>query len=240
MVSREQVLSEIRRLAAENGGKPLGRGRFERETGIREADWLGRYWARWSDAIREAGLEPNQLQGRLDDEAVLEQLALETRRLGRLPTFAELKMRRREDANFPSAGVFERFGPKATLPSRLFEHCQQQPELADVAAILEPLLAEGEKAVDRQSDKAPDEGSVYLVKSGRYYKIGRSNSHGRREYELRLQLPEPAEQVHFIRTDDPAGIERYWHTRFADRRKNGEWFELVQTDVQAFRRRKFM
>jgi hypothetical protein len=237
--SKEQILSEIRRLAEENDGKALGRERFEGETGIRESDWSGRYWARWSDAIREAGLAPNEFQGRLENEAVLGPLALEVRRLGRLPTIAELKLRRREDPTFPSARVFERFGPKATLPARLLEYCQQDRDLEDVAAIVEPLVRDEEPA--KQPDEAPaEDGSVYLVKSGRYYKIGRSNSRGRREYELRLQLPEPVEQIHFITTDDPAGIERYWHTRFADRRKNGEWFELAQADVRAFKQRKFM
>jgi hypothetical protein len=235
--SREHILSEIRRTAEGNDGKPLGRGRFESETGIRESDWNGRYWARWSDAIREAGLKPNEFQGRIEDEPVLRHLALETRRLGRLPTFAELKLRRREDASFPSARVFERFGPKAELPARLLDYCGQHGDLEDVAAIVEPLLRDQAPAHPEIQD---EEGSVYLVKSGRFYKIGRSNSHGRREYELRLQLPEPVEQVHFIRTDDPVGIERYWHTRFADRRKNGEWFELTQADVRAFRRRKLM
>jgi hypothetical protein len=83
-------------------------------------------------------------------------------------------------------------------------------------------------------------GYVYLLKSGKYYKIGRSKAPGRREYELAIQLPEPVVRVHTIETDDPGGIERYWHQRFSERRKNGEWFELRREDVFAFRRRKFM
>jgi hypothetical protein len=79
------------------------------------------------------------------------------------------------------------------------------------------------------------------LKSGRYFKIGRTNSSGRRERELAIQLPEKAQRIHIIQTDDPIGIEGYWHQRFADRRQNGEWFELTTDDVRAFkRRRRFM
>lgn len=78
------------------------------------------------------------------------------------------------------------------------------------------------------------------MKSGRFYKIGRSNSAGRREYEVGLKLPVRTTLIHEIATDDPAGIEAYWHKRFASRRGHGEWFDLTPEDVTAFRRRRFM
>jgi len=61
MMTREQIIAEIRRTATDNGGVPLGRGRFYSETGIKESDWSGKYWARWSEAVAEAGFRPNRL-----------------------------------------------------------------------------------------------------------------------------------------------------------------------------------
>jgi hypothetical protein len=102
-----------------------------------------------------------------------------------------------------------------------------------------PTLAATDAAPAYATDN-PNDGFVYLIKSGRFYKIGKTNHVGRRERELSIQLPEPVNTIHSIRTDDPLGIESYWHRRFADRRKNGEWFDLTRQDVGAFRRRKFM
>jgi len=240
-VNREHILSEIRRTADENGGKPLGRERFAAETGIRKTDWSGRHWARWGDAVREAGFEANQLQGRYGDDAVLEKLVAVIRRFGRMPTEAELRLERRADSSFPSAGVFNRFGPKAAWAEKVADYCRDRSDCADVLELVTPL---SEVTGQADTEDAPGEpsanGFVYMLKSGRYYKIGQTKDVGRRTYDLAIQLPEAATQVHVIATDDPAGIERYWHTRFADRRRNGEWFELARADVVAFKRRKFM
>ena len=61
------ILGEIKRTADLNGGIPLGRQRFYKEAGIRVADWEGKFWVNWGDAIREAGLEPNKLQKAYSD-----------------------------------------------------------------------------------------------------------------------------------------------------------------------------
>jgi len=116
-------------------------------------------------------------------------------------------------------------------------HHDDLAELCAAAAKTED--AEGAEQVPEEIASG-DRGYVYLMKSGRFYKIGRTNALGRRERELVIQLPEAAKVVHSIKTDDPAGIEEYWHRRFQDRRKNGEWFELTSQDLSAFRRRKFM
>lgn len=72
------------------------------------------------------------------------------------------------------------------------------------------------------------------MRSGKFHKIGRSNDPGRRRYEIGTKTPEPAELVHELRTDDPVGIERYWHNRFAEKHSNGEWYKLTRRDVRAF------
>jgi hypothetical protein len=241
-VDKRHILAEIRRTADANGGVALGRRAFEIETGIRESDWAGRHWARWSDAVREAGLTPNRMLEAFDEDRLLAPLVSFIRELGRFPVTHEMRMRKRTDDELPNEKVFSRrFGTRAQLAKHVIGYCERIGDLDDVAEICASVAGSaGEAEEPADTGPEPEFGFVYLLKSGRYYKIGRTNALGRREYEIGLQLPEAANTVHTIKTDDPAGIESYWHRRFADRRKNGEWFELSADDVRAFKRRRFM
>lgn len=240
-MNKAHVLSEIRRIAKERGGTAPGLRTFESETGIRRHQVVGVLWRQWSDAISEAGLAPNRLQTGYDIKDLLDKYAKLACELKRLPTKDDLLLKHSNDPEFPSVHAYRRhFAGKSGLAQCLAAHCMDRPGNEDVALLCKKYLAEEKtQQVEAPVDKTGD-GFVYLVKSGRYYKIGRTNAAGRREYELALQLPEKPRTVHVITTDDPAGIESYWHRRFGDKRKNGEWFELAPQDVTAFRRRKFM
>jgi len=84
-VTREQIIGEVQRTAAQNGGRPLGRGAFLAATGIRESDWIGKWWPRWNDVLAEAGFAPNQMNARRPDDVMLQRLADLVRELGHTP-----------------------------------------------------------------------------------------------------------------------------------------------------------
>lgn len=238
-MTKQHILSEIRRTASANGGVPLGIRTFERETGIRQADWFGTYWKSWGDAVREAGFQPNTLTPRISEDELLKRYALLTRELGRAPVKGDIRLKKRQDPSFPSdVALVRRFGSYAELRSRAHAYCSRVGGLDDVRDVLSSFATPTEKQPSSTSPEVPL-GFVYLIKSGRHYKIGKTNSVGRRERELAIQLPEKARRVHAIKTDDPDGIEAYWHKRFDSKRAHGEWFKLEAADVAAFKRRKF-
>lgn len=244
MVTKEHILAEIRRTASANSGRPLGRQSFAKQTGIREPDWRGRYWARWGDALKEAGFAPNALQKKRPDAVILGGYVQIVRKYGRLPTSAEVRLQRFENPDSPNHRLIERLGSKRDLVSKVLAYCKENPGNEDVLRICETGEGIPARTPQPREHKGSEEtwGFVYLMKSGRYYKLGRTNSTGRREREFQIQLPERPRLVHQIKTDDPVGIEAYWHKRFDTRRlrKEAEFFDLSPQDVSAFKRRKFM
>lgn len=239
-MTKAEILAQIRRTASENTGMPLGMRTFERETGIRTADWFGIHWRSWGDAVKEAGFEPNTRTARIDDNQLILRYCLLARELGRFPTKGDFRLKKRSDSTFPSESTFvRRFGSFPATRSRAHAFCVENAAFADVEALLAETPS-ARTAIAASPAAATSTGFVYLVKHGSRseYKIGKTINPLRREGEMRLQLPERLSPVHYIETDDPAGIEAYWHARFASKRKEGEWFALTREDVAAFKRWK--
>lgn len=241
-MDKDFILSEIRRSAEKNDGIPLGRNRFLQETGIREIDWKGKFWINWSDAIIEAGFIPQEFNKSFSDDEILRKAARFVRELGHFPQIAELNMKRNSDESFPSEKTFRRFGKKPFFAKAVYDWCVKKDGWDDVATLCEGVKDQASIEVEPEVDTSEPEknGFVYLMKSGKYYKIGHTNNLDRRQYEIGIQLPEGIEPIHSIATDDPSGIESYWHRRFEAKRMNGEWFNLSLKDISAFKRRKFM
>ena len=236
---RQQILEEIRRLAKASGAAP-GKRLFERETGVRESEWYPHLWLRWSEAVREAGLAPNAMTQSRDTDVYLTQFALLARRLGRLPLVGEMVRESQTNASFPSEKAFRnRFGNKAGVVQSLAEYCEKNSEFRDVLAFCTESHVRSRAEVSAaQINDDGQVGDVYLIQHGkrREFKSGRTNNRLRREGEIGVELPLPIEPIHVIATDDPAGIESYWHRRFSAKRLKNEWFALSAADVAAFKK----
>jgi hypothetical protein len=244
-MTREHILSEIKRTADENGGIPLGIGRFREATGVRKEDWYGIFWTKWSDAQIEAGLEPNRFSLPAFDEMwMLHKIIDYVRELGRFPTIPEFKMKRNNDSEFPNTNTLrKRLGSKLQMIEKVLDYCRADNGFDDIIEICLPLcgfLKANKKSSECISDANEEIGHVYLLKHDKVYKIGKSIDVSKRYKDIKVQMPHKTEEIHVIKTDDPSGIEAYWHNRFKDKRLEGEWFKLSVQDVKAFKKRKFM
>jgi hypothetical protein len=240
-MDRKYIIEEIIRTTKENNGKPLGQDRFVKETGIKVTYFRGIYWARYSDAVKEAECEPNKLQAAYDESWLIEQLISLTREIKKFPSSADINLKSHNTPNFPVPNTFTRLGTTIVRASNIIKYCESKSNYQDVIEICQNYINSSSKRKSVNNDATKSEfGYVYLMKFGKYYKIGASKNVERRNYEIGIKLPEKFDIIHKIKTDDESGIELYWHNRFKDKRKQGEWFDLLSSDIQAFKRRKFM
>ena len=235
--SKEKIVAEYNRLVRERGGRLIGERIFTRETGLSRHYWQGGLWRSWSAFQADAGHEPNSATGKTSDDILLRRFAELALERNEIPSEADLMLKRKEDPSFPAKATYRRWGSRDALLSKVAEYCEREGQFATVLGLLRQGVSSG---LDRRIEAGRIAGFVYLLRSGKNYKLGRTNAVGRRLRELAIQLPQKPDTVHVIETDDPEGIEQYWHRRFAGKRQGGEWFALDAVDLAAFKRRKFM
>jgi len=242
-MNKAQIILEIQRTASENGGLPLGLRAFKSETGISTHTWCGKHWRNWSEALKDAGFEPNNPSVAHEQSFLILSLTRLTQKNRRFPTYADMLLEKQTDKSFPNRHPLERLGTVNKRIELVRRYAKEHPEYSDVLEVLPNQGPDNEES-SADPDVTTEEGYVYmgLLKIGREkrYKIGKAVLVGRRTDQISIQLPEDLELVHAIRTDDAHGIEDYWHRRFKPKNTKGEWFALSREDVQAFKKRKFM
>lgn len=239
-MSQEEIVARIRELAKVNGGR-LGMRVFFEETGVKE-QWLRKqaWYPGWNQLIDSLGLETQAFgQPKVSHDHIVRSVAGLALRLGKWPTDDDFRREKSRDASFPGLKAIRPLKKSGALPALAVKLAAQESSFGPVADYASPHLKDVvAEPVDTQTERI--RGYVYMMRSGRRFKIGKSLDPSRRHREIKLQLPEETLLVHSIPTDDPSGIEGYWHRRFAAKRiRNTEFFELDSDDVRAFRRRAY-
>jgi len=232
---KQDILRKIQQIAADNEGKAPGIARFEAATGVKRHEWLGKIWRSWSDAVREAGFTPNELQGAWSEEAILNVVMEISKSLNRFPSTSDLKYELHQRAGSPDSKTILARWNMAELAAVLADHADRAGEVA-VAAAARSYVPRRQQSADVDAAATEAIGYVYMQRHGADYKIGFTTSLNKRGRQIQIELPQELELIHSILTDDPAGAESYWHKRFAAKRTRGEWFKLTKADVAAFKR----
>ncbi|MGH7138611.1 MAG: GIY-YIG nuclease family protein, partial [Pirellulales bacterium] len=245
-ITRTEIIEEIKKFVVRERRSP-GEREFVAATRIKQSAWKGKYWARWTDAVREAGHEPNSMTQKIPEADLIKQLAEFVVDLGHFPVRDEINMQARQASGFPVwQTIKKRYGGMPETAKALLEFANEtgNTKLADLCKRrIDHEASKPAPSPNGQTSAKPRVGYVYLKysRSLRLYKIGKANDSERRGAGISLLLPEDLVPKHQIRTDCPYILEKYWHSRFRTKRKQGEWFELNTSDVEAFKtRREFM
>lgn len=239
-ISKQQVVARIKELASANSGT-VSFDRFLRDMDIPDQRLRQQPWFEgWNALLKEVGLQTSDFgKPRTSDDEVVDSVAEFIKRTGRWPTEDSYAREKKRDPQFPSLKVIRRVKKSGKLLAGLRAYLLDNPdyEVVRSLAVAQPSNGVSEDAGGASVEVA---GYVYLLRYGRQYKIGFTNSPVRRFREVSVELPDETIQVHAIPTDDPKGIEAYWHRRFASKRvRETEWFTLESADIRAFKRRKY-
>jgi Meiotically up-regulated gene 113 len=239
-MTEADITRRIAELARERGGH-ISFHAFLDSTGVSRSWLRGQPWFRsWNELLNKLDLKTKSFGvSRIPSTAVAKSITNLIMRIERWPTDDDIRQERFNDPLFPSINVVRPIRKTGELARLIVAIGDSDPAYRKASNIARQQV----QNISTEVHTLPDEkirGYVYLLRSGRRYKIGKSNDPSRRYREVKLELPDETIQDHTIATDDPSGIEAYWHKRFASKRiRNTEFFNLDAADVRAFKRRSY-
>ncbi|NJM29972.1 MAG: GIY-YIG nuclease family protein [Rhizobiales bacterium] len=238
---KNEILNQIRKLADEANGIPPGQKKFATVTGIKDHLWKAKIWLNWTDALAEAGFGPRKWVTGYEDEFLLGKLAELANKIGHFPSQGEIKFEGSKNPHFPGFGAFRTRWSMSELATAAAEYAVQAKN-ETLQSHAEEYLEKKPTVISPETETAKGEakGHVYLQQIGDKYRIGQTNSVVGRYRQVQMETPTPVRYVHTILTDDPKGVEAYWHKRFEACKLpiNGDWFALKASDVAAFKKWK--
>jgi hypothetical protein len=230
MSTAAEIIVKLKSAIASNGGQPPSSRAFFKASGLNHRDLLRAGWPTYGALLQSQGLQPTEMRRGYTDEEVFRPLAELVVSLGHFPTQNEREVERHRNQAFPSSEAYIRRGRGVMLEHALREWCQTTGNFPELVQTL------------KQSPSAPYvaapvvRGYVYMLRAGNRIKIGKESTEGARQAAAGTWLENPT-VIHRIPTDDPEGVEKYWHERFKKQGKHvkGELFNLSAADIAAFK-----
>src|SRR6266478_7527270 len=130
-MSAKQHISDSIRAIARGLGRAPTRSQFIALAGISEY-FVTRCFPSWNDAVRSAGLHANTMNVRLEDSELLKDWGETVRTNRAIP----VRRAYRREGKYDPRTSERRFGPWSSLPEVFLNFAKDNPEWADVLALL--------------------------------------------------------------------------------------------------------
>jgi hypothetical protein len=233
MTNTEQIIALLKAEVARNGDQPPSQREFFAAASLNLRDLHRAGWPTYGALLKSQGFEAAGMKRAYTDEEVFRPLAELAVRLGHFPTQNEREVERHRNPAFPSSEAYIRRGRGEMLEHTLREWCEETKSFPELVSKLKQATCPA-----RLSGPVV-KGYVYMLRdgnSGKRVKIGKESTEGARQAAAATWLENPR-VTHRIATDDPEGIERYWHERFKREGKHvaRELFDLLPSDIAAFK-----
>ena len=235
-LTQEQIISEYKKLKLKLGRVPNAR-EFYSETKVTDYSARVAFGGNaYSKIQSEAGDEPRKFctNGRKEYE-FFEIYGRVVRELNRIPTVADW-MHRKEKPTLSGYRHKLKINWKQ-MPLAFIDWAINKSDWEDVVDICTSYCKERKLYSENTEVLTTSYGYVYLIKANRkgQYKIGKTGSPAGRKSQLSQLDPHDRRYEHVLETNDPCGLENYWHRRFEDKKVSGEIFKLSKKDLKAFK-----